>query len=191
MVARVIVGSPSSPTSTLSSAPAGSTPSRISRTQPMASESRSVPSICVTSLAFARLNGSTWRSSVTSIASSVSSSGTSPLSVRITNAPAPSCASTVTSPRQRSESLSQDSTSASGCSSGKRASSCSTAFEARGSAGTRQCLRRQSNHRRGSSLTASFSSSSNANANTSSRSRPRSESIHTRPCSGAASVSVG
>ncbi len=125
IVASVSVGSPSSPTSTLISAPAGSMPSRISRTQPMASESRSVPSICVTSRALARLKGSTWRSSVTSIASSVSSSGTSPLSVRTTNAPAPSCASTVTRPRHLSESLSHDSTSASGCRSGKRASSCS------------------------------------------------------------------
>ena len=120
IVASVRVGSPSSPTSTLSSAPAGSTPSRIARTQPIASESRSVPSSWVTSRALARLNGSTWRSSVTSIASSVSSSGTSPVSVRTTNAPAPSWASTVTRPRQRSESLSHDSTSASGWSAGKR-----------------------------------------------------------------------
>ena len=107
--------------------------------------------------------------------------------VRSTNAPLPFWATTVTSARQRSESLSQASTSGEATSSGKRASSVSIVLPSRASAGTRQLRRRQSNQRRGSSLTASFSSSLNGKSKTSSGARG-SWSSQIRPWAGAESV---
>ena len=98
----------------------------------------------------------------------LSSSGRSPDIVRITKKPLPSRAERDTRPRHLPESLSQASTSSRGCSWGKRARMEVTAGPLRGSAGTRQCLRCQSNQRPGICFTASLSSSSIGKENTSS-----------------------
>jgi hypothetical protein len=107
--------------------------------------------------------------------------GGSPEIVRRTNAPRPARDTTVTSAFQRPESVSHASTSGAGTSSGKRPSTSSTARPRRGSAGTRQFLRRQSNQRRGSRLTASFSSSLKGKSKTSSGLRGSSARSQTLP----------
>ncbi len=183
-------GSPSSEISSASSAPAGSRPARSSRAQRRARSSSWAPWSRKSSVAASALNGNTCLPSATSVPPG-RSSGSSPAMVRITNTPSPSRASTDTSARKRSESVSQSSTAGSASSWLKRASRTSTDLAIRASAGTRQCLRRQSNQRPGRRLTASFRSSSNGKSKTSSGSRGLSASRVTRPPCGAAPLSMG
>ena len=186
-VATLSTASPSSPNSSVSSAGAGERPARSSR----AAGHGEVVEARALELGQQRGGLGIERQDVAVVrpASAPSSScGGSPESVRTTNAPPPSWGRTVTSPRQRSASVSHASTSSLGSSSGKRPSTASTAFAARGCAGTRQCLRRQSNQRPGTSRIASFSSSSNGKAKTSSTSRGSSARSQTRPPAGAGSV---
>ena len=171
-------GSPSSPSWIVSSAGGGGSPVRSERAHVVARSSSLRPSSCWTSAALSSPNGSSTRPSPASTPAS-SSSGGSPWSVRTRKCPCPSRATTVQTARQRSESLIQASTSGLGTRSGNCASSSSTSFATRGCAGTRQCLRRQSNQRRGSSLTASFRSSWKGKSKTSSASRGLSASSQT------------
>ncbi len=179
-------GSPSSPSWIVISAAGGRSPSWSKRAQAAARSSRRRPSSSFTSAALSALNGNRVRPSPASVPRS-SSSGRSPWRVRTRKWPRPSRATTVQTARQRSESLSQASTSGLGTRSGNCASSSSTGLASFGCAGTRQCLRRQSNQRRGSSLTASFRSSLNAKSKTSSGSRGLSERSQTCPETGSES----
>ncbi len=93
-------------------------PSRSSRAHMRARSSSRRPSSCCTSSALSAVNGSSTRPSPASVAPS-SSAGASPWSVRTRKCPRPSRATTVQTARQRSESLSQASTSGLGTRSGK------------------------------------------------------------------------